>query len=176
VDKWTVPSSWHKTLAAVAERAELKGLSDLLVLLRPVREGNGTLVLESPTPEVAEALGGTYAGVLTEAVRLASDGRLQKVVVEIQRRGQQELFPVAPPTEAVESVHPSEVRRAGLLPKYTFGSFVVGASNQFAHAACKAVANQPGDHYNPLFIYGGVGLGKTPTRRRAFSTFPPTPS
>jgi chromosomal replication initiation ATPase DnaA len=45
--------------------------------------------------------------------------------------------------------------------KYTFENFVIGASNQFAQAACMAVANQPGDHYNPLFIYGGVGLGKT---------------
>ena len=63
--------------------------------------------------------------------------------------------PVTTPSE------PPPSRQLQINPKYSFDSFVVGPSNQFAVAACTAVANAPGKAYNPLFLYGGVGLGKT---------------
>lgn len=56
---------------------------------------------------------------------------------------------------------PAHAREIGLDPKYTFDSFVIGASNRFAHAAAMAVSDSPAKAYNPLFIYGGTGLGKT---------------
>jgi chromosomal replication initiator protein len=67
----------------------------------------------------------------------------------------------APANKEVARVAPKRVENQTLNPKYTFNTFIVGSNNQLAHAASLAVSKKPGSVYNPLFIYGGVGLGKT---------------
>ncbi|MGA6987324.1 MAG: chromosomal replication initiator protein DnaA [Terriglobales bacterium] len=73
---------------------------------------------------------------------------------------------VGPGQQAGSGLHPAQGRfdwdsAAQLNPRYTFDAFVIGSGNQFAHAACQAVAERPSKAYNPLFLYGGVGMGKT---------------
>ncbi|HYJ14293.1 MAG TPA: chromosomal replication initiator protein DnaA [Candidatus Limnocylindria bacterium] len=104
-------------------------------------------------------VGQNYLADLESAVSAVAKHDL-KVVIEVERNGDQ-----SNPQEELQRKDDKErerqPRQCYLARKYTFDNFVIGTSNQFAHAACMAVANQPGEHYNPLFIYGGVGLGKT---------------
>lgn len=69
--------------------------------------------------------------------------------------------PLSPASLEAETPLRSSQNPSGLNPKYTFESFIVGSSNDLAYTACQAVAKDPGTKYNPLFLYGGVGLGKT---------------
>ena len=76
-------------------------------------------------------------------------------------RQAEQTKPKLKPTQTALPMREAAATANNLNPRYTFDSFVVGSSNEFAHAACQAVAKAPGEKYNPLFIYGPTGLGKT---------------
>ena len=113
-------------------------------------------VLLVPNDFTRDWIEGHFRGLLEAIVRDAlGDERAVRIVVR-------ELPASAPPAAHELRVPPRPTRSLdGLNPKYTFDSFVIGSSNRFAHAAALAVAEAPAQAYNPLFIYGGTGLGKT---------------
>ena len=138
-------------------------------------EDRSSLTVRVPNPLFKDWLTKHYAGVIAEAMNeikrpnvvvsfvsdAAADVAPAGVKVPIQLVPDESVaFETGPTPPNVDgpAVAPG---RAGLNPRYTFDSFIVGSSNQFAHAACRAVAEAPSRSYNPLFIYGGVGLGKT---------------
>jgi len=86
-------------------------------------------------------------------------GGQPRITIVVEESLEQALAADAPPPPL--AARPGGGSTEGLNPRYTFDTFVVGSSNQFAQAACQAVAELPSKAYNPLFIYGGVGLGKT---------------
>lgn len=110
-----------------------------------------TLFLSVPNNFMKGLLETRYATYITEALSKVSS---RPIDVSFLLPDQAEKM-----TQSTESRN--ESASAGLNPKYTFDTFVIGNSNRFAHAAALAVAEAPSAAYNPLFIYGGVGLGKT---------------
>ncbi len=132
------------------------------LVLDGINEGQATIRV--PNKFFGEWLGRNYKDLLTEAFYYVAGIKPAEIIFVLKDEGEKDISHQVNvgKKENYRFSQSSKVRRQPLPnPKYTFETFVVGASNQFAHAACLAVAESPAKSYNPLFIYGGVGLGKT---------------
>ena len=159
----SVDTVWKEALQYIEGKVPRQVYDTWFTPTRLDRIENSTAHIGVPNKFFGEWLQKHYTPLLTEAVSTARGGGDVSVMFEVVQNSSP-LTPQDHPTTTtpLRIPEPTKTRRGiQLNPKYTFKSFVVGAGNQFAHAACMAVAEQPGKTYNPLFIYGGVGLGKT---------------
>jgi len=147
---------WEGVLPQLRERLGTQNFETWIKPIRAKSPADDELALEVPNKFFRDWLAEHFLASIQELL-----AQVARRTVKVSLSVNQHLPPgaAAPKRVERESIKPHRV--SNLIPKYNFENFVVGASNQFAHAASLAVANQPGDHYNPLFIYGGVGLGKT---------------
>jgi chromosomal replication initiator protein len=150
-------NSWEKILQHMERRVNPHSFATWFLPTRQEGVDNGKLTVRVPSRPFRKRLTETY-GELLHAVLIEvgmPDVQLDFVCAE----------PDPPPIAATTGVKQARLDFDSvdhqLSPRYTFDTFVVGGSNQFAHAAAQAVAESPSKAYNPLYLYGGVGMGKT---------------
>lgn len=150
-------NSWEKILQHMERRVNPHSFATWFLPTKQEGAENGTVVVRVPSRPFRKRLTETYGELL------------QAVLVEVGMPDVQLNFVCSEP-EPSSQVTPAPIKQARLdfdgvdhqlNLRYTFDSFVVGGSNQFAHAAARAVAEAPSKAYNPLYLYGGVGMGKT---------------
>lgn len=128
---------------------------------------NGRVIISVPNAFTLEWLKKKYHDSIIKAIKNITHEQVQDVVYKVEslhHRNEARNAPSAGIKEtsaASEEILPSTTNPSGLNTRYTFENFIVGKGNELAHAAALSVANASGKGYNPLFIYGGVGLGKT---------------
>ncbi len=166
----TAETLWRESAGELRRRVPAAVWNTWFQGLEPVSFAEGTLVLGVPSSVVRDRIRGGYLDDLLDAVRTCGHELSVDLVV---RTAAAEPVPAASPprnleeSPAVNATATSDESEAPqwpsgtLNPRYRFDHFVIGTSNRFAHAAALSVAEAPARSYNPLFIYGGAGLGKT---------------
>ena len=149
---------WEKTLRIISERV---GDHFYELWFKPVELAqikDGQAVLEIPNRFFKEWIEDSYPGLIPEVLREVTGESLK-----VKFRMSEKLDAESRKMDNLLENRRTRLANRGIYlnPKYIFSNFVVGESNKFASAAAEAVAANPGRAYNPLFIYGGVGLGKT---------------
>lgn len=162
---------WYKVIAALNARLTQVSLNSWLKNVKPIGIYEHTLVLAVSNKFLKTIVESRYSNYIYDALKdiapEISDVEIMVAVDDDIEEYKTQMTPNdntpvdnkqdTPKDEALSVISQNDT----LNPKYTFDTFVIGNSNRFAHAASLAVAEAPGKAYNPLFIYGGVGLGKT---------------
>ncbi len=153
---------WHKMVEYIQEKSTGQSFEIWVKTIKPVSFTKNTLVLEVPSDFIENWLREKYIDLLTESIISVTGepASINFTTPEVK------YIPKKKRTYSIKRIISEDKLNTSsmdntLNPRYTFNSFVVGSSNRFAHAASLAVAQSPAKAYNPLFIYGDVGLGKT---------------
>ena len=154
---------WDEILQKIESKVNRHSFNTWFRPTRLLFESGSTVSVLVPNTHFRDWLNKHYSGVIHESLDEIHRPEIEVVFETDPPKDEASDQPAAgpelqqPPKTQPVPTHPAPV----LNPRYRFDSFVVGTSNQFAHAAARAVAETPSKAYNPLFIYGGVGLGKT---------------
>ncbi|MEL7597876.1 MAG: chromosomal replication initiator protein DnaA, partial [Clostridiaceae bacterium] len=153
---------WTKTLNIVKGELTEVSFNTWIKSIVPISIESDTIKLEVPNDFTRGILESRYKDLIINAIKLITSKKykIEFLIFSEEISSGSENLPNNMKKDKNNIVVNDEMSST-LNPKYTFNSFVIGNSNRFAHAASLAVAEAPAKAYNPLFIYGGVGLGKT---------------
>jgi chromosomal replication initiator protein len=156
-------SIWEQILTRIETKVNRHSFYTWFKPTSFLADGGSSITVRVPNPLFKDWLTKHYSVVLSEALTEVKRPDASLIFVAEGVAIPPAAVPDVPPAPELDVAGEAAAAAAlgGLNPRYTFDTFIVGPSNQFAHAACRAVAEAPSRSYNPLFIYGGVGLGKT---------------
>ena len=160
----SVESIWDQILGRVEVKVGRHSFHTWFKPTSLLADDGQRLSVRVPNLLFTEWLPKHYSVVLSEALRDVGRPEAEVIFVPEEAKSASSVAAVPLPRDGggqPEEQSQTPTTTVGLNPRYTFETFIVGPSNQFAHAACRAVSEAPSRSYNPLFIYGGVGLGKT---------------
>ncbi len=153
-------SVWDRVLARIETKVNRHSFHTWFKPTVFIDDDGNAVRIRVPNTLFRDWLTKHYTGVITEALSEVDRSGTPVTFVPDPGDSSDIAFTADPPPPPAQDTEPVGTL-SGLNPRYSFSNFIVGPSNQFAHAACRAVAEAPSRSYNPLYIYGGVGLGKT---------------
>jgi chromosomal replication initiator protein len=151
---------WARTLEAIQDKISKPSFETWLKATEAVDLDGDILIVSAPNDFARDWLESRYADLVRDTLKEVTGSTLG--VKFVSHTAEKEETETEAPAQLIPEVSEEEAPpKSQLNPRYTFDTFVIGSGNRFAHAASLAVAEAPAKAYNPLFIYGGVGLGKT---------------